>query len=257
MRIATFNCNSVRKRLEAILSWLDRHNPDVLALQETKCTDDAFPASAFREAGWKVAFRGEKSYNGVAVATREEPDSVQFGLGDDDGLSEARFCHLELGGVHILNAYVPQGSALDSAKFQFKLEWLARVRTFLEARFDPASDRVVWVGDLNVAPTAADVHDPKSIWPHVCYCQEVLDAFQDVTGWGLIDVFRKHLPDPGTFTFWDYRVRNAVERNVGWRIDHVLATEAAAGASRSCAVDVEARKAEGPSDHTFVYADFA
>ena len=257
MLIATFNCNSVRVRLPIILAWLGQHQPDVLALQETKCTDEDFPAAAFAEAGWQVAFRGEKKYNGVAMVTREKPDDISFGLGDDEGQSETRLALLRLGDVHVLNTYVPQGTQLESDRFRFKLEWFARLRAVLDARFDAATSRLVWVGDLNVAPTADDVYNPKEFWPHVCYCQEVIHAFADVVSWGLVDVFRKHLPDPGTYTFWDYRLRGALSRGLGWRIDHVLATEPMASASADCFVDVEPRRADRPSDHTFVAARFS
>ena len=261
MLVATFNCNSVRQRLGIVLDWLERHKPDALALQETKCTDADFPADAFAQAGWQAFYRGEKSYNGVAWITRKKPDSVLFGLqdGEDDKAqtSETRLAHLELAGVHLLNAYVPQGQDLDSPKFQFKLAWLARFRRYLEKRLDPAKDRVLWVGDLNVAPTPIDVHDSKKIWPHVCHCQEVVDAFAAVTSWGFVDLFRKHLPDAGTFTFWDYRVPNSVSRNIGWRIDHVLETAPLAARSQDVLVDVAPRQKDKPSDHTFVAARFA
>lgn len=256
MRLATFNCNSIRKRLPIVLEWLAKHDPDLLALQETKCRDEDFPVDPFRQAGRHVVFRGEKSYNGVAMITRETPTRTTFGLGDDDGESETRFARIDLNDIHILNAYVPQGQDLESPKFQFKLQWLRRVRDYLENHFDPGRDKVVWLGDLNVAPTPDDVHSPKTIWPHVCFCQPVIDAFQAVTDWGLTDVFRKHLPDAGTFTFWDYRIRGGVKRNAGWRIDHVQATSTMAGTSTNCCVDIEPRLMDSPSDHTFVYADF-
>ena len=256
MLIATFNCNSLRVRLEAVLSWLEKYSPDVLALQETKCPDEQFPAEAFAEAGWFVAYRGQKSYNGVAMVTAELPDEVSFGLGDDDGVSEVRLACVRLGDVHVLNTYVPQGRALDSEQFQFKLEWFARLRKYLESRFDPATDKLVWVGDLNVAREPIDVYDAKLLWPHVCFCQEAMDALASVTSWPLVDVFRKHLPGEGVYTFWDYRMRGSVSRNLGWRIDHVLATPPAAAASTECFVDVEPRRAERPSDHTFVAARF-
>jgi len=257
MRIATFNCNSVRRRLEPILAWLEQQQPDVLALQETKVVDRDFPGAAFAEAGWQVACRGEKSYNGVAVVSRRQADEISFGLGDGDGgESETRLAHLRFGDLHLINTYVPQGQALESPKFQFKLAWLGRLRAYLDGRLDAARDRVVWLGDLNVAPTELDVHSPKTIWPHVCYCQAAIDAFQQVVDWGFEDVFRRHLPGPGVFTFWDYRVPNAVQRNLGWRIDHVLATPALAAASTGCFVDRQARLQDNPSDHTLVVADF-
>ncbi|HUT56271.1 MAG TPA: exodeoxyribonuclease III [Phycisphaerae bacterium] len=256
MLIATFNCNSIRQRLEAVLKWLAEHKPDALALQETKCRDEQFPAEAIREAGWHVAFRGEKSYNGVAVITRDEPDEVSFGLGDDDGASQTRFAHVRLGGVHLLNAYAPQGRQIGAEPFVFKLEWFVRLREYLGRHFDPARSKVVLVGDLNIAPTPADVYDSKAVWPHVCHCQQVVDAYEGLIDWGLVDVFRKHIPGEGAFTFWDYRMPRAVERNTGWRLDHVLATGPLAQTSTDCFVDLAPRTADKPSDHTFVAATF-
>ena len=257
MLIATFNCNSIRMRLGVILDWLGRHSPDVLALQETKCQDAQFPAQPIIDAGWHVVYRGQKRYNGVAVITRQEPTEASFGLGDgDDGLSEPRLARVKVAGVQVINTYVPQGRELDSEEFRFKLQWLSRVRGYMERNFDPAASPVVWVGDLNVAPSPIDVHDSKAIWPHVCHCRQATDALADVAAWGLVDVFRKHLPQEGVFTFWDYRIRGAVARNLGWRLDHVFATEPMAGRSTECFVDVAPRKLDKPSDHTFVAARF-
>ena len=240
-----------------ILDWLDRYQPDLLALQETKVVDGDFPLEPLCGKGWKVFFRGEKSYNGVAMITRDSPELVEFGLDDGDGgVSGTRLAHLRLNGIDVVNTYVPQGQALDSEKFAFKLEWLARLRKYFDARFLPERDNVLWVGDINVAPLPMDVHDSKLVWPHVCHCQEVIDAFAAVVDWGFVDIFRKYLPDPGTFTFWDYRQRSAYERNRGWRIDHVLAGAKLAAAATGCAVDKEPRAMERPSDHTFVFADF-
>lgn len=257
MLIATFNCNSIRMRLGIILDWLAAHKPDVLALQETKVVDEQFPAEAITDAGWHVVYRGQKAYNGVALISKEPLEDVSFGLGDDDGESGPRLARGRIGDLTVLNTYVPQGAKIDTDKFAFKMEWFARLRKYLEANFDPAADKLVWVGDLNVAPEAKDVYDPKAIWPHVCYCQETLEAFAGVTSWGLVDVFRKHLPQEGVYTFWDYRMPMAAQRNRGWRIDHVMATAPAAAKSKEVFVDVEPRMAEKPSDHTFVGARFA
>lgn len=257
MRIATFNCNSIRARLPIVMDWLDEHRPDILALQETKAVDKDFPVDAFLDKGWYVGYRGEKSYNGVAVVTRDEPDLVEFGLqDDDDGVSDTRLVRVRVGGIDLVNTYVPQGRSLDSEMFQFKLAWLGRLTDYFDRNFDAAKSKLVWVGDLNVAPLPMDVYDSKAIWPHVCHCQEVIDAFAAVAKWGFVDVFRKHLPDPEVFTFWDYRQRGAFSRNRGWRIDHILATKPLAKKSRTCVVDKEPRAKERPSDHTFVYADF-
>jgi exodeoxyribonuclease-3 len=257
MRLATFNCNSIRVRLPAILDWLDQYSPDVLALQETKAADGDFPLAEIAARGWQAAYRGEKSYHGVAVIARQPLENVSFGLGGDGGASETRLIRADIGDIAIVNTYVPQGQDLASDKFAFKLEWLARLRAFFAANFNPATDKVLWLGDLNVAPEPMDVYDSKAVWPHVCHCREVVDAFRETAGFGFVDVFRKHLPEPGVYTFWDYRQRKSLELNRGWRIDHILATPPLAELSRACRVDVAPRRAARPSDHTFVYADFS
>ena len=255
MLIATFNCNSVRSRLEIVLDWLREHQPEILALQETKVVDEQFPHEAFADEGWQAYYRGEKSYNGVAFITREKPERVSFGLGGDGGESETRLAHIVYGGIDIINTYVPQGRELEHEMFRFKLDWLARLRGYMQEQCR-AANGIIWLGDMNVAPETYDVHDSKKIWPHVCHCREVIDAFNNVRALGFTDIFRKHLPQEGVFTFWDYRVKNALERGLGWRIDHILATGRAAAASRACFVDIEPRKRDKPSDHTFVAAEF-
>lgn len=256
MRVATFNCNSVRKRLDQILAWSDANPVDLLALQETKVVDEDFPVAAFQAAGLHVVYCGQKSYNGVAMVTREPVEVAAFGLGDDDGESGPRFAHVRVGGIDIVNTYVPQGQALDSPKFAFKLAWFGRLEKWFSSRFDPQRDPVLWVGDLNVAPTPADVYAPEKLWPHVCFCQEAIDAWQGVMNWGFVDLFRKHIDKPEEYTFWDYRLRGALARGLGWRIDHILATPPLADRSLDCWVDRDARGAENPSDHTFVVAAF-
>ncbi|MDR1534349.1 MAG: exodeoxyribonuclease III [Planctomycetota bacterium] len=257
MRIATFNCNSIRVRLPAVLAWLDAWRPDLLALQETKTPDPDFPRREIEGAGWRVECRGEKSYNGVAVISRSPLEEVSFGLGDDDGASGTRLVRARLGDLSLVNTYVPQGQDLASDKFAFKLAWLARLKDFFAANFDLRRERVLWTGDLNVAPEPRDVYDSRAVWPHVCHCREVIDAFREITGLGFVDVFRKHLPEADVFTFWDYRGRDSLAKNRGWRIDHLLASAPLAEESRDCRVDLEPRRAPRPSDHTFVCADFS
>jgi len=253
--IATFNCNSIRSRLQTVLSWMAKHQPDVLALQETKCPDDRFPADPFVQAGYRIVFRGQKSYNGVAMAGQVCFEEVSFGLGDDDGASQVRLAHVRVGDLHVVNTYVPQGQELDSPMFQFKLAWLGRLKAYFQRRFDPSRDLVAWVGDLNIAPRPIDVYDSKSIWPHVCHCQECTDALDDVMSWGLVDVVRKHMPGEGVFTFWDYRFPS-MRSNKGWRLDHILVTAPLADRSREVFIDLEPRRGPKPSDHTFVAARF-
>ena len=257
MKITTFNCNSIRVRLPIIAEWIRKYDPDVLALQETKTTDDKFPTQVLTELGYHVVYRGEPKYNGVAVLTKEAPDEVVFGFNDGEmDNSETRLIRLIYKGITIFNAYVPQGQELGTPVFLGKLHWLERFRALCEKTLDPAKDLALAIGDWNVAPLAMDVYDSKRIWPHVCHGPEVVVAFKKVCDWGWIDIFRKHIPQPKVYTFWDYRGMHNIEKGIGWRIDHILSTALLAEKSLSCEVDIEPRLAERPSDHTFVTAEF-
>jgi exodeoxyribonuclease-3 len=255
-RIATFNANSVRVRSGQIADWLQRHAPDVLCLQETKVQDQDFPRDVFESVGYQVVFRGQKSHAGVAVASRQELVNVSFGLDDDGPSDEPRLVYAQLGAVTIVNTYVPQGQEITSPMFQYKLEWFDRLRAWMARRFSP-DQRLVWVGDLNVAPTDIDIYDPKGLAEHVDFHPDVKAALERVRTWGLIDCFRLHHADEaGQYSYWDYRARNPVPRGIGWRIDHIWATPPLAEACTACWIDVDARLVERPSDHTFVVADF-
>jgi exodeoxyribonuclease-3 len=257
LKAATFNANSIRTRLEQVLAWLGREAPDVLCLQETKVQDQDFTAEPFRAAGYHVVFRGQKAYAGVAIVSREEPQEVAFGLDDGGEPDEARLIRAVIGGIPVVNTYVPQGRSPDSEHFQYKLEWLARLQALFERHYSPQKP-LLWVGDFNVAPEPIDVHDPKRLKKHVDFHPEARAALERVKEWGFVDVFRLHHPDePEQYTFWDYRVRNALERGLGWRVDHIWATESLARKSTGAWIDVEARRAERPSDHTFLVAEFA
>lgn len=259
LRITTFNCNSVRSRLDTILAWLKTYQPDFLALQETKAQDVDFPLQSFTDQGWQVIFRGEKSYNGVAIITKHKIDAHGFGLGGDNGASETRLVWCKSQGLNIVNTYVPQGRELDNPNFLFKLEWFKRLREQLVCHYNLATDQVIWLGDLNVAPESIDVYDSKKVWPHVCHCQEVIDAFKSVRDPEFTDVVRQLIPDEQIFTFWDYRSRSALAKNIGWRIDHILATKPLAERAKRVYIDksVRASTAAKPSDHTFLSVDFA
>lgn len=255
MRLATFNCNSIRSRMDVILRWLAEHRPDVLCLQETKVQDSEFPRGPLEDAGWHVAFRGEKAYNGVALVSRQPLSDVSFGL-DGAPRDETRLACARLGKVSILNTYVPQGREIDHEMYQYKLLWFKRLRDFIEKRFSPA-DRVVWAGDLNVAREPQDVHDPENRANHVCYHEDVRGAFAHCCEWGFTDVFRRHHPEPGQYTFFDYRTPNAARRGVGWRIDYILASPPLAAASTDSFIDLQPRLQKQPSDHTFLVADLS
>lgn len=261
IKIATFNVNSVKSRLPILDLWLSGENaPDILCLQETKCRDEEFPAAFFEEKGYICAFRGMKSYNGVAMISRRKADEISFGLCDDgeEGREEsegARVLMARLGSLTLLNTYIPQGKEINHPDYSYKLRFFSRLRALLEKKASP-EDELLWVGDLNVAPTDIDVTNPKNKKEHVCFHEDVKAALAGVMEWGLIDIFREQRPGEGEFTFWDYRIKNALERNIGWRIDHILGTRSAASRCRAVRVERELRAMERPSDHTAVVVDY-
>ena len=253
MRIATFNCNSVRSRLDTVLRWLADCTPDVLCLQETKVQDGEFPADAFRLAGWQVAFKGEKSYNGVALVSKQKPDEVSFGL-DSEPADPTRLAHARFGKLHVVNTYVPQGREIDHAMYAYKLQWLARLKKYFARNFTPATP-LLWCGDLNVARLPIDVSSPETKQDHVCYHQAVRDAFEDTLAFGFTDLFRKHNPGLVDYSFYDYRAPFNPDQKRGWRIDYVLATAPLAEKSVAAAIDIAPRARPKPSDHCPLYAD--
>jgi exodeoxyribonuclease-3 len=256
MKIATYNVNSIRIRIDTVLAWLEKYQPDVLCLQETNCADENFPFLALATSGYRIHYRGMKSYNGVAVLTREAPDEVTYGF--DDNLPEtdqARLLRISLRGVTIVNTYVPNGFKLDSPQFNYKLRWFERLRQYFSRNLDPDA-RAVWTGDMNVAPEPIDVHSPEKHLRHVCFHESVREAYRFATSWGFEDVYRKLHPDVQQFTFWDYLRPSSLEQNKGWRIDHILATRPLAALCRATGVDIEPRRGPRASDHTFVWASF-
>ena len=256
LRIASFNANSIRSRLDIILEWMGRQECDALCVQETKARDEDFPASAIEEAGYYPVFWGQKSYNGVAIICRDQPSNVSRGLGRDDYDSEARIIRADVNGITVVNTYVPQGVAPDSPKFAYKLDWIRGMRDYFDKSFAP-EDPIVWTGDFNVAVEPIDVYDPEGLFGSVCYHPDEHKALAFAKEWGFVDVFRKHHPgEGGLYTFWDYRVPNAFERRIGWLIDHIWATSALAERSVDSWIDTGPRQAEKPSDHTFLIADF-
>ncbi|MFO7870680.1 MAG: exodeoxyribonuclease III [Kiritimatiellia bacterium] len=255
MKIATFNVNSIRSRMEAVLDWLGENSPDLLCIQETKVQDHEFPALPFRQAGYYVVFKGGKSYSGVALLSKYRPERVSFGLDDGKDADESRLLYAKAGPVHVVNTYVPQGRAVDHPMYRYKLQWFKRLRAYFQRRLSPRA-RVVWVGDLNVAPDPIDIHNPEKQENHVCYHKSVRKAFKRVMEWGFVDVFRKHHPEAGQYTYFDYRTRDAVKRGMGWRVDHVLATRSLARRSKDSFIDLKPRLQKHASDHTVLAAEF-
>lgn len=254
MKVASFNVNSLRARLTIVLQWLAEHQPDILCVQETKVQDTDFPTDAFDRTEYKYVFKGQKSYNGVAIFSRSEISSVQFGF-NDEPKDQPRLIKAEINGIVIVNTYIPQGYLPVSEKFEYKLNWFNRLLTLFDKNFKP-TDPVLWVGDFNVAPEPMDVYDPEGLLGHVCFHPDVHKALEKVMQWGFVDVFRTHCSEPGHYTFWDYRVRNSFKRNLGWRLDHIMATEPLAKKCTACYIDKEPRLAERPSDHTPIIAEF-
>jgi len=254
VKIGTFNANSIRVRLNQILAWLDAEQIDILAVQETKVQDKDFPLPRIEQAGYHAAFAGQKQSAGVATLSKVEPTEVLAGF--DDGSDHARLLYTRFDGIYIVNTYVPQGRDIEHEQFAYKLRWFKQLRAWFESHFTP-NDPVVWVGDFNVATEDIDVHDPKTLREHVDFHPRAQAALDNVRTWGFIDIFREHHPDePHQFTYFDYRARNPIERHIGWRIDHIWATPPLAARSTCAWIDIDARRAERPSDHTFLVAEF-
>jgi len=253
MKVVSFNVNSLRARLPIVLQWLTEHQPDVFAVQETKVQDVDFPTDAFDETGYQYVFKGQKSYNGVAIFSKSEITNVEFGF-DDEPKDEARLIKTKINGIVIVNTYVPQGYLPESEKFEYKLNWFRRLLTYFDKNFK-LSDPVLWVGDFNVAPEPIDVYDSEALSGHVCFHPDAHKVLNAVVQWGFVDVFRMHCREAGQYTFWDYRL-NSFKRNLGWRLDHIMATQPLAKKSTACYIDKKPRLAERPSDHTPIVAEF-
>ena len=254
-KVATFNVNSVRARLPILLPWLEVERPHVLCLQETKVQDPAFPASDFARLDYEAAFRGEKSHGGVALLSTQPLEHVSFGLDDGGPADPARLVSARVCGIPIVNTYVPQGRDPQDPMFAYKLAWISRLHRYFERHFSP-EDPLLWVGDYNVAPEPIDVHDPKRLLGHVGFHPKEHAALAQVKAWGFTDVFRKHVPEPGQYTFWDYRAHDGVARGKGWRVDHIWATAPLAARSRRAWIDLAPRLTQRPSDHTVLLAEF-
>jgi len=254
LKTATFNANSLRARLPILLDWLDREQPDILCVQETKVQDLDFPAGAIENAGYHVIFRGQKSYNGVAVMSRKSPEDVRRDL-YEEGDEQARFISAVIGDVVVVNVYVPQGFAVGTEKFVYKLTWLSDLLGYLRRHYRP-DQPLLMAGDFNVALEPKDVFSPKEFAGQVGFHPEEQALLRRFLDWGLADIFRKHVPEGGHFTFWDYRIPNALKRKMGWRIDYLLATAPLARKSTRAWIDTSARALPKPSDHTFLVAEF-
>jgi|SRR5918912_133364 exodeoxyribonuclease-3 len=254
MKVATWNVNSVTARLPLVTRWLEEVRPDVLCLQETKCTDDKFPVSAFAELGYQSATFGQRTYNGVAILSRAACTEVQRGFHETDEDAHARLLAATLQGVRIVNVYIPNGAFVGSDKYRFKLEWMKRLRAFFDEHYKRSAP-VLLCGDFNVAPEERDVHDPELWQGRVLFSKRERVALSKIKEWGFEDAFRLHTQDGGHFSWWDYRA-GSFRRNAGLRIDHIWVSEPLAARSTRTWIDKEPRTWERPSDHTPVVAIF-
>jgi exodeoxyribonuclease-3 len=266
MRIATWNVNSLRARVDKVLWWLERARPDVLLMQETKLSDDDAPVDTFRNAGYEVAHHGEGRWNGVAIASRVGIADVvpNFGeprraprtadVGDDEPLAEARMVAAVCGGVRVVSLYAPNGRSVGSPFYEAKLVWYDRLARWLETAATPG-DALLVGGDFNVAPADADVWDPAACHGGTHVSPAEREAFARLCRWGLTDAYRAHHTEPARFTWWDYRA-GAFHKNEGMRIDHLLLTSGLAARVVWAEIDREARKGKPlPSDHTPLVVD--
>ena len=255
MRIATWNVNSLKARMERVEAWLADVSPDVVCFQETKLADVAFPAMAFASLGYESVHHGEGRWNGVAIVSRvgiEDPVDG-FGPGDDD--PEARLLWATCGGVRVASVYVPNGRSLDDDHYQYKLAWLARLRDRLETAED-ASQPVLVAGDFNIAPTDDDVWDPAQFVDATHTSAPERAALAALEDWGLVDTFRLEQPQPHLFSWWDYRA-GRFHQHQGMRIDLMMATAPVADRVTFATIDRNARKGKQPSDHAPVIIDLA
>ncbi len=252
MRIASWNVNSLKVRLPQVLDWLERHRPDALCLQELKLEDANFPKAEIEAAGYRCAYFGQKTYNGVAILSREPATATTYGVpGYED--PQRRVISASIGELRLVCAYVPNGQSVDSDKYRYKLDWLAAFGAWIEREL-AAHPRLAVLGDYNIAPEDRDVHDPKAWEGQVLVSPAEREAFRRLTGLGLRDGFRLFEQPDKSFSWWDYRM-NGFKRNLGLRIDHILLSPALADHCSGCFIDLEPRRAERPSDHAPVVAD--
>lgn len=253
VRIATWNVNSLKARSARVEPWLEDLRPDVVCLQETKLTDEAFPALTFAAAGYESVHHGQGQWNGVAILSRVGIDDVVHGFGPGDDDPEARLIWATCGGVRVASAYVPNGRSLEDDHYRYKLAWLAKLRTMLEADHDP-SEALVVAGDFNIAPTDIDVWDPKRFVGSTHVSAAERDALASLEDWGLVDLFRCRQAEAGLYSWWDYR-GGSFHKKEGMRIDLLMGTTALAERLRFATIDRNARKGKQPSDHAPVIVD--
>jgi len=256
MRIATWNVNSLNKRMPRVEEWLEYAKPDVLCMQETKMTDANFPSMAFAALGYDAAHHGQGQWNGVAILSKVGLDDVVAGFTDqkEDETTEARLLWATCGGVRVASVYVPNGRQVDTEHYFAKLDWLARLRRGFDASLDP-SEKFVILGDFNVAPEDRDVWDPTKVNGLTHVSPREREALGNLKEWGLVDVFRTLYDDDKLYSYWDYRAGD-FHQHRGMRIDLILATKGLADTATYALIDRFARKGKAPSDHAPLFVDF-
>lgn len=256
MKLATWNVNSLKVRLPQLLDWLPAAQPDVVCLQETKLTDEAFPREEIEKVGYQVAFAGQRTYNGVAILSRAPLMDIQAGIpGFEDEQKRVLAATVGEGDMacRVVCVYIPNGQSLDSDKYQYKLRWLDALITWLKDEL-ARHPRLALLGDYNIAPEDRDVHDPVAWVGNVLVSEPERERFRALEALGLKDAFRLFEQPEKSFSWWDYRAAG-FRRNAGLRIDHILLSEALAGKCTACTIDKAPRKLERPSDHTPVIAE--
>jgi len=257
MKIATWNINGVKARVNAMESWLREAAPDVVCLQEIKSIDEGFPASRFEDLGYNVAVHGQKGFNGVAILSKQPIDEVIRDLPGDDEDHQARYIEAVLstsgGALRIASIYLPNGNPLSSDKFAYKLAWMARLNAHARALLD-YEEYLVLAGDFNVIPQARDAKNPQAWTSDALFQPESRAAFQGLLNLGFTDAVRACHPEDGVYTFWDYQA-GAWRKNNGIRIDHLLLSPRAGDRLKACAIDKHTRQWERPSDHVPVWVE--
>jgi exodeoxyribonuclease III len=259
MRIATWNVNSIKQRVDNMTAWLAERSPDIVCLQETKCVDEAFPREPFEALGYNIAVHGQKTFNGVAVLSKLPFDEVTPGLPGDGTDDHARFLETvvstEGGAVRVACLYLPNGNPPSTDKYSYKIKWMRRLVAYARERL-ALEEPLVLAGDYNIIPTAADVHDPAAWAGDALFLPQSRAEFRALAHLGLTDAVRAVSEDPSLYTFWDYQA-GAWQKNNGIRIDHVLLSAQAADRLTGAGIDKHVRSWEKPSDHVPVWVDLA
>ncbi len=257
MKIATWNVNSIKQRIDNVVAWLKEREPDIVCLQETKCVDEAFPREPFEALGYNIAVHGQKTFNGVAILSKLRFDEVTPRLPGDDGDDHARFIEAVVstatGAMRVASIYLPNGNPPDTDKYAYKLRWMDRLFHYTDERLR-LEEPLVLAGDYNVIPAAADVHNPAAWAGDALFLPQTRGRFDAVLNLGVTDAMRATTDAAGVYTFWDYQA-GAWQKNWGIRIDHLLLSPQAADRLAACGIDKHVRGWEKPSDHVPVWIE--